>query len=176
MSKKLIGEDRRKQILQWLRQADRPTTGSALADRANVSRQVIVQDITLLKAQNYPIMATSNGYLYVQAQDNRNRTEKVIACNHRPDQTRDELYTIVDHGAMVKNVVIEHPIYGDLEASLMISNRAEVDQFIEKIAEKKAPYLLELTDGVHNHTITADQEWKLEGAYQALKEKGYIVH
>ncbi|SER74379.1 hypothetical protein SAMN04487944_10980 [Gracilibacillus ureilyticus] len=173
MTKKLAGNDRRNAIKSWLQEANNPITGGELAEKAKVSRQVIVQDITLLKAQNHPIIATSSGYLYMQ-QNEAKPYEKLIACRHNREDTREELYTIVDNGAMVKDVMIEHPIYGDLKASIMVSNRAEVDTFVERIEQKNAPYLLELTDGVHNHTITADQEWKLEKAYEALKEKGFI--
>ncbi|MFC4403985.1 transcription repressor NadR [Gracilibacillus xinjiangensis] len=173
MTKKLIGNDRREAIIGWLQQAKKPITGGELAEKANVSRQVIVQDITLLKAQNHPIIATSSGYLFMQQQAAQ-PFERVIACRHHREETKDELYTIVDNGAMVKDVMIEHPVYGDLKASIMVSNRTEVDSFIEKVEQKNAPYLLELTDGVHNHTISADQEWKLDKAFEALKQKGYL--
>ncbi|WP_163537882.1 transcription repressor NadR [Gracilibacillus sp. YIM 98692] len=175
MGKKLSGSDRRKAIVKWLTQSDEPMTGTNIAQKANVSRQVIVQDISLLKAQNHPIIATSNGYLYIQQKQEKKPFYKVIACQHKAEETREELYLIVDHGVTVKNVSIEHPIYGDLEASVMVSNRAEVDQFVQKIEDKKAPYLLELTDGIHNHTIIADEEWKLEQAEQALHDRGFIV-
>ncbi|KAB8134742.1 transcription repressor NadR [Gracilibacillus oryzae] len=174
MTKKLIGNERREAIRGWLQEADKPLTGGELAEKANVSRQVIVQDITLLKAQNHPIIATSNGYIYMQKQTDQ-PFEKVIACRHTGEETKEELYAIVDNGAMVKDVMIEHPIYGDLKASIMVSNRAEVDSFVARIEQNNAPYLLQLTDGVHNHTITADQEWKLDKAYEALQQKGFLV-
>ncbi|SFM05339.1 hypothetical protein SAMN04487943_10721 [Gracilibacillus orientalis] len=175
MTKKLTGKTRRDSLLTWLQNSKTPLTGTELADKANVSRQAIVQDISLLKAHNHPIIATSNGYLYMRAENEKTDFRRVIACNHESKDTKEELYTIVDFGATVEDVIIEHPIYGDLKASLMISSRADVDQFVRKIKEKNAPYLLELTDGIHNHTMVANEEWKLDQAYKALKDKGFIV-
>lgn len=177
MKKKLTGNARRKSLITWLKEVETPITGTDLAKRANVSRQVIVQDISLLKAQNYPIIATSNGYLYMQHTDKHNNEfERVIACHHDSNQTKEELYTIVDFGVTVKDVIIEHPIYGDLKASLLVSSRAEVDQFVKRIEEENAPYLLKLTGGIHNHTITANDEQKIEQAIEALKNKDFLIN
>lgn len=175
MKKKLTGKARRDSLLTWLQEGNTPLTGTELAEKANVSRQVIVQDISLLKAHNHPIIATSNGYLYMRADNTKTEFRRVIACKHHGKETKEELYTIVDHGVTVEDVIIEHPIYGDLKASLMVSSRADADQFVHKIEEKNAPYLLELTGGIHNHTIAATDEWKLDQAYEALKIKGFIV-
>jgi len=175
MKKKLPGKVRRENILNWLKNSSVPLTGTDLAKKADVSRQVIVQDISLLKAQNYPIIATSNGYLFMQTDNQANEFQRVIACNHDGSQTREELYTIVDFGVTVKDVIIEHPIYGDLKASLMVTSRDEADQFVKRIEAEDAPYLLKLTGGIHNHTLIANEEHKLDQAYDALKEKGIIV-
>ncbi|UOQ47311.1 transcription repressor NadR [Gracilibacillus caseinilyticus] len=175
MNKKLTGKTRRDSLLNWLKASAKPLTGTELAAKAQVSRQVIVQDISLLKAQNHPIIATSSGYLYMKLEDEEKEVRRVIACQHGSSRTREELYTIVDYGVTVEDVIIEHPIYGDLKASLMLSNRADVDQFVQKIEEKQAPYLLELTEGIHNHTIAAKDETKLDQAFEALVNKGFIV-
>ncbi|MBM7678572.1 transcription repressor NadR [Gracilibacillus alcaliphilus] len=175
MPQKLVGKQRREQLIHWLEASQVPLTGTELAGRANVSRQVIVQDISLLKAQDHPIIATSNGYLYMKQEQPSSLCRRIIACKHEPQATREELYTIVDYGAAVEDVIIEHPIYGDLKASLMIHHRADVDQFVTKVEEAQAAYLLELTDGIHNHTITAQDESQLDQVCQALKAKGYLV-
>lgn len=173
--KKILGEDRKELILEWLKQKNGPITGGELASKTNVSRQVIVQDISLLKAKNEPIIATSQGYMYLQEQNKRQPHERVVACHHTPEQTREELYLIVDHGVTVKNVIIEHPVYGDLVASVMVSNRREVDEFLKKVDETNAPYLLQLTDGTHLHTLEADTEEQLDLAFNTLQEAGMIV-
>ncbi|GGM27412.1 transcription repressor NadR [Paraliobacillus quinghaiensis] len=174
-TKKLIGSERRNAILQWLQEENQPLTGTDLADRANVSRQVIVQDISLLKAKDHPIMATSQGYVYLEKKHSNERQQRLIACNHGPEQTQEELECMVDQGVTVKDVIIEHPVYGDLKASIMVSNRREVKQFIEKVRATNAPYLLELTNGVHLHTIEADTNAQLEEAYQKLQQLGIII-
>ncbi|GMB07487.1 hypothetical protein EDD69_103198 [Thermolongibacillus altinsuensis] len=172
--KKILGEERRKLILQWLKESNRPITGAELSNKTNVSRQVIVQDISLLKARNEPIIATSQGYLYLSTPPAETYT-RVIACCHTPEQTKEELYRIVDHGVTVKDVKIEHPVYGDLTASIMVSNRLEVDQFIRKIEETKSAYLLQLTGGTHLHTLEADSIAKLDAACEALEKAGFLI-
>lgn len=177
MSKKnkLIGKERREAIINWLEESEEPVTGSELAERAGVSRQVIVQDVSLLKAKNKQIISTSQGYLLMKQSNNTDLCQKIVVVRHRPDQTKEELDCIVDQGVTVKDVIVEHPLYGELKAQVMVSDRHDVKQFINNITEKNAPYLLELTDGVHLHTLEAESETKLDAAYQALKDKGFIV-
>ncbi len=172
--KKILGEERRNLILDWLKQSDKPLTGSYIADKVNVSRQVISQDITLLKARNEPIIATSQGYIFIKEKEN-SRPSRVIISTHNPEQTIDELYLIVDCGVTVKDVKVEHPLYGNLSAPIGVSNRSDVDQFYEKVKTTKAPLLLQLTGGPHLHTIEADSEEQLEQAVQKLTAAGYIV-
>ncbi|MEN8701151.1 transcription repressor NadR [Bacillus infantis] len=173
--KKVLGDERRTMLLDLLKSRQEPVTGSELARKANVSRQVIVGDITLLKAKNEPIIATSQGYLYLQQVPPAQLFERTVACSHSPDKTEDELNLLVDHGATVKDVKIEHPVYGDLTASIMVSNRREVKQFLEKIRKTNASFLSELTGGFHLHTITAPSEAILDAAEQALAEAAFLV-
>jgi transcriptional regulator of NAD metabolism len=172
--KKFAGEERRSLLLDWLQHEKGPLTGSELAEKANVSRQVIVGDITLLKARGVPIMATSQGYVYLAAQEETGY-ERIVACVHPPDKTEEELLLLVDLGILVKDVKIEHPVYGDLTASIMVSNRKEALRFLEKIHETKAAYLSELTGGVHLHTISAKDEATIDEAEQALQEAGFLL-
>ncbi|PLS01287.1 transcription repressor NadR [Neobacillus cucumis] len=173
--KKILGEERRSLILQQLKDSSEPLTGSELAARTNVSRQVIVGDITLLKAKNEPIIATSQGYIYLKNNSNSPVYERTIACKHSPEDTEKELNILVDHGVLVKDVKIEHSVYGDLTASVMVSNRHEVKQFIENIKNTKAALLSELTGGIHLHTISASSAQVLDQAEQALKKEGFVI-
>ncbi|PFO03576.1 transcription repressor NadR [Bacillus sp. AFS076308] len=173
--KKILGEERRSFILQQLKDSSEPLTGSELATKTNVSRQVIVGDITLLKAKNEPIIATSQGYIYLKPSTGTPRFERTIACKHTPEDTENELNLLVDHGVLVKDVKIEHSVYGDLTASIMVSNRHEVKQFMENIKNSKASLLSELTGGFHLHTISASSTQVLDQAEQALKAEGYIM-
>jgi uncharacterized protein len=171
---KILGDERRAYILKRLQDSSEPITGSDLASITNVSRQVIVGDITLLKARNEPIIATSQGYLYMHA-SRPSGAERTIACSHGPEKTEEELILLVDHGVTVKDVKIEHPVYGDLTASIMVSNRYEVKQFMEKIRATNASYLSELTDGIHLHTISAPTEKALDEAEEALRKADLLI-
>ena len=173
--KKILGEERREKILQWLKSSHEPITGSELSAKTNVSRQVIVGDITLLKAKNEPIIATSQGYLYLAQPQGAKSFERTIACYHPPERTEEELILLVDNGVTVKDVKIEHPVYGDLTASIMVSNRREVEQFMKKIHKTNAAYLSELTDGIHLHTIAASSEQILNEAVEVLKKEKFII-
>jgi len=175
-SEKLLGEERRSLLLDKLIKADQPITGGELAAFANVSRQVIVQDISLLKAKNHPIIATSQGYVYLEKnQQNQQMEERIVAVKHSPSQTKDELTIIVDHGVFIKDVIVEHPVYGDLTASIRVGNRKEVEEFMKKINQNKASYLSQLTEGLHLHTLQADSIEKLDRACQELDRAGYLV-
>ncbi|MGG1241829.1 transcription repressor NadR [Bacillus cabrialesii] len=170
---KLMGANRRDQLLLWLKESTSPLTGGELAKKANVSRQVIVQDISLLKAKNEPIIATSQGYVYIAQQ--HQQAERIIACLHGPERTEEELQLIVDEGVTVKDVKIEHPVYGDLTAAIQVGTRKEVSHFIKKITSTNAAYLSQLTDGVHLHTLTAPDEHRINQACQALEAAGILI-
>jgi uncharacterized protein len=174
-AKKVSGEDRREHILSLLKESDVPFTGNELAAKTNVSRQVIVGDISLLKAKNEPILATSQGYIYMKSATPTVNFERTIACNHLPERTEEELNMIVDHGVTVKDVRIEHPVYGDLIASILVSNRKEVNEFMRKVKDTKASYLLELTNGIHLHTLSASSQKALDDAENALREADFLI-
>ncbi len=175
-NEKIPGSERRQLLVDTLQTATQPMTGKELGELTNVSRQVIVGDITLLKAKNEPIIATSQGYIYMHAQLTPGKIERVIVCQHRPEQTEEELNILVDNGVTVKDVKIEHPVYGDLSASIMVSNRNEVQEFMKKINEAKAVYLSKLAEeGIHLHTIQADNEGQISNAQDALRKAGILV-
>ncbi|MDV2580919.1 transcription repressor NadR [Alkalibacillus haloalkaliphilus] len=172
---KLSSNERREQILNALKQTAEPKTGKELSELYAVSRQVIVGDIALLKAQNEPIMSTSQGYIYMSQQEDTPRYERTIACCHNKEQTEEELNILVDHGVYVKDVIVDHPIYGEFKAVLHISNRVDVKKFKTQVDQSNAALLSELTGGVHLHTIAADEEELLDQAEQALRDQGFIV-
>ncbi|MEJ8777762.1 transcription repressor NadR [Pseudogracilibacillus sp. ICA-222130] len=173
MSEKMSGEKRRTFIVNQLKRTKKAYTGRQLAEMTNVSRQVIVTDIALLRTADEPIIATNRGYMYLQ--ENEQETfKKVVACQHRPEDTADELNIIVDNGVKVLNVIVEHPIYGEMTGSLQIESRFDVKRFIEALQEEQSTLLSVLTDGIHLHTLEADTEEKLEVAIHALRHAGYL--
>lgn len=173
--KKMLGEERREFLFNLLKKANEPLKGTELAKLANVSRQVIVNDMNLLKARNEPIMATSQGYIYMPSTSTNDYFEKKIVCMHNATQTREELYAIVDCGVTVKNVSVEHPVYGEITASMMVSNRLEVDQFLARVTDTQSPLLSTLTDGTHLHVLAASSNEQLTMAIEKLRELNIIV-
>ncbi|MFD2638150.1 transcription repressor NadR [Piscibacillus salipiscarius] len=173
---KMTADERRDYILSLLLNSEEPLSGRQIADKVGVSRQVIVGDMALLKAKNEPILATSQGYIYMKDTQEDRGFEKTIACYHKPEDTEKELNILVDHGVFVKDVSVDHPVYGEFTGQLRISNRKEVETFVKHIDSSKASLLSELTDGIHLHTIKADREELLEQAEQALEEAGFLVN
>ena len=167
------GEQRRKKLLELLEQSGEPLSGSALAAQLGVSRQVIVQDIALIRAGNRDILSTARGYLlYTPPSARCNRC--FMVC-HTDAQIEDELTTIVELGGKVLDVFITHPIYGSITADLLLSTRQEVTDFVNKSREYHSKPLKELTDGIHYHTVEAFDENALDKIEKALAEKKYLL-
>ena len=173
--KKLKGAERREWILAYLKEQNLPVTGADLAKLTNVSRQVIVGDVTLLKATNHPIMSTSQGYILLPNTEDSSFVQKRIACIHKPEETEDELFTLVDAGVAVESVIVEHPVYGEITSPIMVSNRHDVEKFLKRVRETEASFLLELTAGVHIHVLTAPNDETLHRGIEAIREKGYVL-
>ena len=169
------GETRRAQIIELLKDSRKPLSGTELAKRFLVSRQVIVQDIALLRAVNKNILSTNKGYILYDAHTVERNYKRTVHVKHSNDQIRDELYTIVDYGGKILDVVVEHEIYGQITVDLIISNRQDADEFVKRLSENQTRPLNELTYGVHYHTIVAEKEEYLDRIEQKLGEKGYLV-
>lgn len=163
---------RRQAILDRLRTADRPVSASALAAGLNVSRQIIVGDIALLRAGGAEISATPRGYVLPRATDGITRT---IACRHTLAQTGQELDILVDNGCTVLDVIVEHPVYGQLTGQLQISSRYDVEQFLARICDSDAAPLSMLTGGLHLHTLCCPNEDAYTRACAALKAAGLLL-
>jgi transcriptional regulator of NAD metabolism len=146
--------ERRNQIIEIMKNLDSPVSASALAKQFNVSRQVIVGDIALLRASGINILATPTGYAF------ENEKEiyaygyiGTIACRHDDERLIEELYAIVDFGGTIIDVTIEHTAYGQISGQLDISSRLDADLFINKIKISNVKPLSDLTDGIHLHRI-----------------------
>lgn len=167
-------EERRKSLLKRLKKSESAIIGSKLADDFGVSRQVIVQDIALLRARGEKIIATSQGYLYPES--DKDTIKATIACKHgENDEVEEELMTIVNYGAKIIDVIVEHPIYGELKGMLMIKNPADVKEFVKNYKKSDASLLASLTDGVHLHTVEALNEQVIKKIKEELKVKGYLL-
>jgi transcriptional regulator of NAD metabolism len=167
------GQERREKIIELLQTAKDPISGTELAKKLLVSRQVIVQDIALLRAVNKNILSTTKGYMiYLQEKQKVNRC---FLVKHTTEEIEDELCTIVDNGGKVLDVIVAHDLYGEIAADLIIKNRQDVYDFVKKVKLKNTVPLKELTDGVHLHTVEADSEDILDNIEKALREKKYLL-
>ena len=165
------GEERRNQIIQLLRQSDVPLSGTQLAGMVGVSRQVIVQDIALLRANNHSIVSTNQGYLLSESAT-ASRVFKVI---HSDEEVEEELSLIVDCGGRVEDVFVSHKIYNIVKAPMNIRSRLDVKKFMDNLASGKSSLLKNVTSGYHYHTVPADSEDILDYILEALKERGFLA-
>lgn len=163
--------DRKEKIIEEIKKSDKPISASTLAKKLGVSRQIIVGDVALIRASGTNIIATPRGYILDSKQQNQTYT---IAVNHSQEQMADELYTIVDLGGCAIDVIVDHPVYGQLTGKLHLSSRYDVDQFIKKVNNNQAKPLSQLTDGLHLHTIQCPNEETYQRIVSALDEKGYL--
>ena len=174
----MIAEERRRQIIHKITNSGGPISASVLAGEFDVSRQVIVGDIALLRASGHEIIATARGYINHKNYNSEPSNIKFlgkIACRHSPDDTVNELYTITDLQASVIDVIVEHELYGEITGSLNLSSRVDVDAFIEKLRKNEVRLLSELmTDGAHLHTIACKDKGHFEQVRNALDEKGFL--
>lgn len=166
----MTAEERRKAILETLKNSDRPCNASVLAETYGVSRQVVVTDIALLRAAGTAINATPRGYMLEREEGGVVRR---IACRHNSFDTAKELYIIVDNGCTVLDVVVEHPVYGELIGMLQLKSRYDVGQFIAKSSQSTP--LSVLTDGVHLHTIACPDEETFQRVCEALKVEKVLI-
>jgi len=164
---------RRKKILDMISTQKPPVSASLLAKTFNVSRQVIVGDVALLRAQGHEIIPTARGYMIPEYKD-ANQYHGKIACRHTPENTKAELYAIVDSGAVVVNVIVEHEIYGEITGGLNLANRGDVDLFINKVDTSEVRLLSELTMGVHLHTIACRDRAHFDEICRTLDENGFL--
>jgi len=165
---------RRTKIFEIINKNNAPVSASALAKELNVSRQVIVGDVAILRAQGHEIIATARGYM-IPEYKTLNQYIGKIACCHRAEDTKDELYTIVDLGATVMNVIVEHELYGEITGQLNIKNRDDVDIFIERVKSSEVKLLSALTLGAHLHTVACRNKAHFEQVYKALDCAGFLV-
>ncbi len=167
-------EKRRTELLNLLRKASKPLTGAELAKYFQVSRQVIVQDIAILRASGEQIFASLQGYL-LTLPPQETWVRSVVACRHTRKQIQDELGIVVEYGGRILDVIVEHPIYGELRGNLMISSRLDLNLFLESLDKTEANPLLALTGGIHLHTLEARDQKKIQEIVTALDRAGYLI-
>ena len=166
-------DERRKKILELLSQSQKELSGKYLASRFNVTRQVIVQDISILKSQGYNITSTTRGYLLNEKE--RKGVKKVVAVKHFVGRIREELQCVVENGGEVIDVIVEHPLYGEIRGNIAVKTMDDVEKFMSAFKTSNATPLLSLSNGVHLHTIMAEDEETMEKVLEALDKNHFLL-
>lgn len=165
------GNDRRERILQILYDTAVPISGANLAKQLQVSRQVIVQDMALLRANGTDIISTNLGYVLNEIQT----AERVVKVIHTEDEVEEELNIIVDLGGIVKDVFVYHKAYGVVRAEMNIRFRKDIKAFVDNIKSGKSSLLMNVTSGYHYHTILAENDETLDMIFDALSKRGFLA-
>ncbi|MBR5753650.1 MAG: transcription repressor NadR [Clostridia bacterium] len=165
------GAERRMMILETLKTAGEPISGNSFAKQFGVSRQVIVQDIALLRAEGHDIVSTMNGYLLPELY----KASRVFKVHHDNDGIEKELTMMVDLGGKVKDVFVSHKVYGLLRVDLNLNSRADVERYLESVSSGNSVPLLNLTSGFHYHTVLAENELILDAIQNKLEEYGFLA-
>lgn len=168
----MTGAERREFIINHIKNSTHPVPGKALAELCDVSRQVIVQDMALIRTAGYDIISTNRGYII---QNMPSAVSRVFKVQHTDEQIEDELNAIVDLGGNVVNVMVHHKAYGHMEAPLGINSRKKVQDFVVTIKSGKSSPLKNITSNYHYHTIEAENEETLDLIGQALKDNGFLI-
>ena len=163
--------ERRKAIVNLLLSTKEPISGGELAKQFGISRQIIVQDITVLKGTGYEILSTSQGYVMQKSP----LSERVFKLRHTTEETEDELSCIVDLGGTVVDVFVWHKVYVKIEATLNIFSQLQIKQFLEGVRTGQSSELMHITGGYHYHTVRADSEAVLDRIEKELIKRNYIV-
>jgi len=164
----LTSEERRKYIINLFKKEKKAITGNHLAEMFEVTRQVIVKDIAILRAEGLEIVSTHAGYKL-----KNNKNIKIIAVKHKKEDIRKELETIVKNGGKILDITVEHPIYGELTGNLSLESEEDIEIFMAKIINSKP--LAIVNDGLHLHRLEVPDEETFSKIKHALDELGILV-
>ena len=167
----MSGEERRGKIIQALKNSDKAVSATTLAKEFDVSRQVIVQDVALLRANGKNIFSTNRGYLIQEDEE----TTRVFKVQHEDDEVEKELTTIVDLGGTVEDVFVYHKVYGVLRAEMNIKSRMDIRNYMEEIRSGKSSLLKNVTSGYHYHTVRAERVEILDMIQEELQKKALLA-
>lgn len=166
------GRERRFEILALLEGATEPVSGTEIAQRCGVSRQVIVHDIALLRSEGNDVVSTHYGYVLMRQGGPCRRLFKVY---HDETRLEEELFAIVDLGGTVEDVIVNHRAYGKIEAQLDLSSRRDVRRYLDDLGSGVSRLLSCVTSGYHFHHVSADSDEVLDEIGAELSRLGLIA-
>ena len=164
-------EKRREEILSLIGNTENPIPANVLKERFNVSRQVIVQDIAILRANGYDITSTNRGYFL----GHNAKATRVFKCRHTFDQIVDEGYLIIELGGRIEDIFVNHRVYGRISARLDLQNRTHVEELYRSLVSGASKPLMSVTDGYHYHTVSAESEEVLDKIERELRARGFLI-
>lgn len=163
--------ERRSEILSLIGNSNNPVNASYLSERFSVSRQVIVQDIAILRANGYSVISTNKGYVM----EGGARAERVFKCRHTLDKLVEESTLIISLGGKVEDIFVNHRVYGKISAKLELSSQRHAEELYRSLASGASKPLMSVTDGYHYHTVSAESEKVLDDIRLALKNAGFLI-
>ena len=164
--------ERRKLILQKLKAANTAVTGRELAELCQVSRQIIVSDIAMLRAEGMSIIATSQGYL-LNGRREGEQYEIELYCASAEALLR-ELELVVDNGGMICGSVIDYGMYGSLSCRLALSSRRDITRWMDQARDLGiCPFSL-LGGGAHTLIIETEHREDYDAVCRALGSAGFM--
>ena len=86
-----------------------------------------------------------------------------------------ELNAIVDAGGEVVDVIVEHPVYGQLTGLLGVRSRYDVQEFLTRVEAHGARPLSDLTGGIHLHTIRCPDEKTFQRVERSLQNENILL-
>lgn len=164
-------EERRREIVSFLGGADSPVTAGALSEKFGVSRQIIVGDIAIIRANGTEITSTNRGYVLKSCRG----AKRVFKCRHSLDELAEECYIIIGCGGEVEDVFVNHRIYGKLTSHLGLKTATHVEELYRSLASGASKPLMSVTDGYHYHTVSAADESVLDEIGHKLRERGFLI-
>ncbi len=167
----MSGEERREKIISILESSNHAVSGVALAKELEVSRQVIVQDVALIRARDIDIYATCRGYVI----NKQKEYSRILKVHHTESDVEQELSSIVDLGGRVKDVFVFHKVYGVIKADMNIRSRRDVTEYMKALENGKSGLLMNVTSGYHYHTIVAESEDVLNLIQEKIQELGFLA-
>lgn len=163
--------ERRAEILSLIGNSGSPVAANLLSEKYSVSRQVIVQDIAILRAQGYGVISTNRGYVL----DAGLRAERVFKCRHTLQELVDESEVIISRGGKVEDISVHHRVYGKISARLELTTLRHAEELYRSLVSGASKPLMSVTDGYHYHTVSGENEQTLDNIEEALREKGYLI-
>lgn len=163
--------ERRNEILSLLGNTSSPIPAGILSEKFAVSRQVIVQDIAILRANGYDIISTNRGYYIGGAI----RAQRVFKCRHLLEELVEEAEIIIDRGGRVEDVFVNHRVYGRISARLDLITKTHAEELHRSLVSGASKPLMSVTDGYHYHTVSAESEAALDSIEQALRDRGFLI-